>query len=448
MARRAWGTVVVLRALARERGVAYRSSGRVRASRDNRVRELARYVATSVPHYRDLFRRLGIDPREICTADHLARIPPLDRPEIQAEPDRFRSESRLGRTAVEFRTTGSTGQPITVFHDRRSLLRNLAFSERERAVEATLVGRGRGYTVLQIGHAAATEQRVQEFYAQAAYRPFRPNRHRASVEDGVGSVISMLHQVRPDVVRTYGSYLELLFRTIAGRSLSVPLPRVVVYAGDTLSRTGRRLIEDEFGVPVLSAYNAVEAFKIGFLCEARSGFHLHEDLCHVTIAGPDGAAVAPGELGEIVISNLVNHGTVLLNYRLGDLARLQTAMCRCGRSSPRLVDLEGRVDELIALGSGALVHPGALWAIIAPRTEVIRYQLIQHETARFELRLVTTDRAAYDRIATPLSSEIAVLLEFAHVETTHCSTLEGGARGKFRPVVPLVQQSKADVSVA
>jgi len=37
---------------------------------------------------------------------------------------------------------------------------------------------------------------------------------------------------------------------------------------------GKAFIEREFSVPVLSMYNAVEAFKIGFFCEARHGFHL------------------------------------------------------------------------------------------------------------------------------------------------------------------------------
>jgi phenylacetate-coenzyme A ligase PaaK-like adenylate-forming protein len=82
-----------------------------------------------------------------------------------------------------------------------------------------------------------------------------------------------------------------------------------------------------------SNYNAVEAFKIGHFCELRRGYHLFEDLCDLWLAGPDGAPSPSGERGEVVISNLVNRATVLLNYRLGDFARLSPDSCDCGRTA-------------------------------------------------------------------------------------------------------------------
>ena len=93
---------------------------------------------------------------------------------------------------------------------------------------------------------------------------------------------------------------------------------------------GREFIEGTFGIPVFSRYNAMEAFKIGFFCEQRSGFHIHDDLCHVRIVGDDGQTLPPGQQGQVVISNLVNRATVLLNYRLGDVASISTARCACG----------------------------------------------------------------------------------------------------------------------
>jgi phenylacetate-CoA ligase len=77
------------------------------------------------------------------------------------------------------------------------------------------------------------------------------------------------------------------------------------------------------GVPVLSRYNAGESLKIGYTCEQRDGFHLHDDLCVVEAVGPDGAAVPEEERGAVVISNLVNRGTVLLRYDLGDYVALE-----------------------------------------------------------------------------------------------------------------------------
>ncbi len=204
-----------------------------------------------------------------------------------------------------------------------------------------------------------------------------------------------------------------------------------------MSDAGRDLIENEFGVPVLSAYNAVEAFKIGFTCERRAGFHLHEDLCDVRVVDAEGHDVAPGERGEVVVSNLVNRATVLLNYRLGDVARLEDEPCDCGRTSRRLAGLEGRVDDLIELESGEYVYPTRVWRVFRERPEILRYQLVQHARDRFELRMVIPEQPAAERAAADAADELRGVLGGADVELVRCDDLPAGPGGKFRHLVPL-----------
>ena len=94
---------------------------------------------------------------------------------------------------------------------------------------------------------------------------------------------------------------------------------MVKYSADAVTEPWRQLIEERFGVVVLSGYNAVECLRIGFICDHGCGFRLREDLGHLRVIDGRGEQVQPGQSGEVVISNLVNHGTVLLNYRLGDV---------------------------------------------------------------------------------------------------------------------------------
>ena len=61
-----------------------------------------------------------------------------------------------------------------------------------------------------------------------------------------------------------------------------------MYMAEAMPPGGRELIEQDFGIAVMSRYSAAEAFKIGFYCERRTGFHLHEDLCHVRVVDEDG----------------------------------------------------------------------------------------------------------------------------------------------------------------
>ena len=395
-----------------------------------------------MPYYRELLRSQGIDERELRTTDDLRRIPVVDRATVQACPEAFRAETRAGREAVEFRTTGSTAMPLVVHHSRSSLLENIAYGERERVVEQGFLGR-RQYSAFDVRATGGTLPRVQEFYATSSYRPFRPGRRLVSVDDPPQAVIEAINEQRPDVIRSYGGYLELLFRVAAATGELRHLPTVVSYAGDTMSDAGRSLIETEFGIPVLSAYNAVECFKIGFTCERRAGFHLHEDLCDVRIVDEAGHDVPPGERGEVVVSNLVNRATVLLNYRLGDVARLEDEPCGCGRTSRRLVDLEGRVDDLIELESGEYVYPTRVWRVFRERPEILRYQLVQHARDRFELRVVTTGPRAAETIAADAADELRGVLGGADVALVHCDDLPAGPGGKFRHLVPLAGEVAA-----
>jgi phenylacetate-CoA ligase len=437
-AERLLGTLTVLRALPGQRRVPYATPEEVAELRDARVREIVRYAAANVPYYRDLFAREGIDACELRTADDLARLPVIDKSVLHEGRDRLRSQSPAGQSAVAFRTSGfSTGFPVDVFHDRRSLLANIAFSERERAVEALIVGRRIRYVGAELQYAPTATKQAQSFYRSASFRPLRPELHQIPIDTSVERVAARLNEVRPDVIRSYGTYLETFFRLVAARGIALQRPKAIVYGGDRMTSEGRAFVENHFGVPVLSRYNAIEAFKIGYSCEARDGFHLHEDLCHVVLAGPDGRPVPTGDLGQVVISNLVNRGTVLLNYKLGDLARATAEPCACGRTSRRLLALDGRITDVIRLPSGDVVHQFALWGTVKLVDGVIRYQLVQHEPARFELRLMTVDRRTYERVAADLARRVRDILQGAQVEVAHRELLELGPYGKFKPIIPL-----------
>ena len=434
---RVGGMLEIVRNLPGQRRAHYRPRSDANAGRDARVRATIRHAAHHVPHYRDLFASMGIEPAEIRSAEDLDLLPQLDRSAVQALGQRLLSDTAAGREAIPFRTTGSTAMPLTVYHDRSSLLANVAYSERERAVEARFAGRRYRYTVLDLRAAAGTLVRVREFYGRTSFRPLRPRHHLISVDTPVDRVLDALDELRPDVVHSYGGYLELLFRSAAASGRLRHPPKVAVYAGDTMNSAARELIEHDFGVPVVGNYNAVEAFKIAFMCEQRAGFHVHEDLCHVRLVGPDGERIRPGERGEVTISNLVNRATVLLNYRLGDLARLVDGPCECGRTSPRLVELEGRVDEFLDLGDGFYVYPTQLWDAFRARPEILQYQLVQHAFDQFELRVVLADERGAVHAAEGAASELRETLRGASVEVTLHEELPIGAGGKVRHLVPL-----------
>jgi phenylacetate-CoA ligase len=155
----------------------------------------------------------------------------------------------------------------------------------------------------------------------------------------------------------------------------------------------------------------------------------------------NGEDIPAGDKGEVVISNLVNKATVLLNYRLGDVASVATGNCSCGRVLPLLSELEGRVEDILFLANGAFVHPRTVWAMLSQRNEVLKYQLIQHAPERFELKLVTVDYQSYQLVVGDIHADMRRLLgESAVIECEFYTALEPEASGKFRPVMSKCKQ--------
>lgn len=435
---KARGTLTILRKLPGQRRIPFLPAERVRALRDARVRELMRYAAATVPHYRDVLRAAGVDPDEIRSADDLARLPLLEKRQVQEDPKRFVSNSPLARDPVILATSGSTGTPLTVARDRRSILALVAYSERERELEWRLCGRRYAYSAAQVFNPYGNVGRVQAALERTSFRPLRPRLHPLSIADPLEETAARIARARPLVVHGYGTYLELLFRAHAAGTLSFPLPRVVFYAGDPVSPEGRRLIRETLGVSVLSRYAAAEAIRIGHFCELGRGFHLHEDLCHVRVVVDGGRPAEPGEVGEVVVTDLLNRASVLINYRLGDLATVSDEPCPCGRTSRMLTDLQGRTSAIVRLADGTLVHPVLLEGAIREHGRgILRFQLVQDAPDRFRLKLVTVDGPAFANAALDVRWPLASLLRGAALAVERHGALPAPESGKFQSIVAL-----------
>ncbi len=436
--RKLYGSAVIATMLRGQRKAPYMSRQRLERVRDRRVRSVVAYAARTVPYYRDWFAHNGVDPREIRGAAHLDRLPVLDKGFLRANPRAFLADGRRARGALSFLTSGSTGTPMEIFHDPRSLLANIPFGERERAPIIAGCGGTFRPRELYVGNETSVIKDVTAFYEQNTLMPLRPRRRFVSVRQPIEAVAAMANEERPDVLVGYGGWIDLFFKTVAARGIDLHRPKMVIYMAEALPHGAREHIEKGFGIPVMSRYSAAEAFKIGFYCEQRTGFHLHEDLCHVRVIGEDGRPAEPGQAGQLVISNLVNRGSVLLNYPIGDVGAIADGGCECGRTFRLLSELEGRVEDIVPLVDGRFVHPRAVWQVFKDHREVLQYQLTQRAPQSFELELATLDAAGYERAVAEAVPELERLLSpQPSIEVRRRSRLEQRSDGKFRAVASL-----------
>jgi phenylacetate-CoA ligase len=123
----------------------------------------------------------------------------------------------------------------------------------------------------------------------------------------------------------------------------------------------------------------------------KNGMHIPDDKI-VEIVDPEtGRQLSPGKTGEIVATTF-NKAYPLIRFGTGDLSILTESPCPCGRTSPRLMKILGRVDQATKV-RGLFVHPGQVDEVASKHPQIAKYQVVvtrkEHKdemTFRIELK--------------------------------------------------------------
>jgi phenylacetate-CoA ligase len=156
--------------------------------------------------------------------------------------------------------------------------------------------------------------------------------------------------------------------------------RALIVAGEpggSIPATRSR-IEAAWHARVFDHCGMTEMGPVAIEClENPGGLHiLEEDYLAEVIEPATTRAVAPGDVGELVLTNLGRVGSPLLRYRTGDLVRLDPRPCPCGRPWLRLDGgILGRTDDMIHV-RGNNFYPAALEAIVRRFHEVGEYRAV------------------------------------------------------------------------
>jgi phenylacetate-CoA ligase len=133
-----------------------------------------------------------------------------------------------------------------------------------------------------------------------------------------------------------------------------------------------------------------EVGAYGFECAEQAGLHVNELEFIAEVLEPDsGRPVAPGEVGELTLTNLGRWGSPVLRYRSGDRVRVAAEACPCGRTFVRLDGgILGRVDDMLTV-RGINVFPSALEGIVRRFPVVDEFQIeVFRRGALDEVRLL------------------------------------------------------------
>jgi phenylacetate-CoA ligase len=114
------------------------------------------------------------------------------------------------------------------------------------------------------------------------------------------------------------------------------------------------------------------------MCEAQNGLHLIEPFFLVELLDRETLSkeVAVGEHGVIVITPLGRRSFPVIRFNTNDVAIKGPSECECGRTSGKLMEIVGRVDDIRKI-RGVLFSPKTVEQLVRSEfPEIVEYELV------------------------------------------------------------------------
>jgi phenylacetate-CoA ligase len=357
----------------------------VRARQWAALKYLLRHAYASVPYYRRLFDRESIDPARIQSFNDFQWVPVLTKGDLRNNANDLLSNRFAPADLYTKRTSGSTGEPVTIRIDEDSLQ-----WKRACAIRAD------EWSGWRFGEPVAKLWGNPE-YRRRGWRGWLRNRllERAHYLDTLKMSAAdlerfarILRKKRPTLLFGHAHSVYLFAEYLRGQGHSGIKPRGIITTAMELPDWQRRVIEEVFACPVTNRYGCEEVSLIACECERHAGFHVNSDGVYVEVLR-DGRPVPPGEPGSVVVTDLTNRAMPLIRYQVGDVAVPSGRQCPCGRGMPLLERVEGREADYVVTAEDQLISGISLTENFALRVPgLAQLQIVQESVNYFRFRIV------------------------------------------------------------
>ena len=396
--------------------------------------KLLHHVWAHVPLYRRRMDQAGVGPDSVRTLDDLRKLPILTREQASADPA-ARLSTAPPLAAIRKTTSGSTGKPLEFGYDLDSEYWRQAVKLRGYA----WAGYRPGDLSLHYWGAPAKRPAAQQ---RAKMTVDRALRREVYVDCGrrgeaeLRATVDLVRKLRPKVIVCYTQAGADLARFVLEHDLRDWDTIPVLCGAERLFPADREVIAKAFGPAVFETYGSREVMLIASESEAHDGLLVQMEnlVVEVIVREPGGRErpAAPGETGEVVITDLHNFGMPFIRYANGDLAVAGApGTSACGRAHQRLASIEGRVTETLTDATGARVNGLVFNVMFASVGGAVRqFQAVQHRDRSITLRVVPNEKFddATRKVVHDVAAKYLPGLPFALETVQEIPTLPGGKR--------------------
>jgi phenylacetate-CoA ligase len=331
----------------------------IKIFQEEKLLELLNYAAQNSPYYKRLFERENIDIKNIKTLEDLQLLPLTSKEDLQKYNDEFLCVS--ANKIIDYASTsGTLGEPVTFGLTDKDLDR-LAYNE---AISFDCAGIKEGDVVQMM----TTIDRL--FLAGLAY--FLGLRKMKAGVIRVGSGIPELHwdsilKYKPRYLITVPSFLLKMIEYAETHNIDYNNSGIIgaVCIGESLRNQDfsmnalSKKITDKWKIKLYSTYASTEMSTAFTECEHAIGGHHHPELIIIEVLDENNKPVKNGESGELTFTTIGVEAMPLIRFKTGDIVKLHSEPCGCGRNTLRVGPVIGRKHNMIKY-KGTTLYPQSM----------------------------------------------------------------------------------------
>ena len=320
----------------------------------------ARHTFENSPFYRAQMEGVGVSPDDIKTLDDIRKLPFTTANDLKEgypmpllsvpEKDVVRIHGSSGTTGKR-KILAYTQNDIDTWKDMFARCYELAGLTVDDRVQICV-----GYGLWTAG--AGFQLGCERFGAMAL--PVGPGLLEIQLQ--------MLTDLKSTCLCSTASMALLMGEEVQKQGLAdqINLKRAI-FGAETHTPKMRRQFEEALGLE--HSFDIIGMTELygpgtGLECEAHEGIHYWSDMYILEILDPETLEpVAPGEIGEMVVTTLQKEASPLVRYRTRDLTRLLPGTCSCGCKMPRMDKILGRSDDMFIF-RGVNIYPGQIGSVL------------------------------------------------------------------------------------
>ena len=204
-------------------------------------------------------------------------------------------------------------------------------------------------------------------------------------------LLQELADYQPAVFEANPSLLARLARFAWTTGMRVYQPPLITLTYEFPSVLQLRAIRRVFRSPIASSYGSTEAGYVFMECE-HGRLHQNFEFCRVDFAPFPNRGSNHAGVGRIFCTTFGNKWFPLVRFDIGDLVRLASGPCPCGRNfGMTLSAIEGRLKSLCIAEDGRLVTHREIDDALARVDDLQQYRLLQETLKTVRLDVIGED---------------------------------------------------------